>query len=211
MDSRDFSLEWTNLSLWRGERCLQADLSGCLTRGQALTLRGPNGCGKTTLLRTLCGLTLPESGTIRWQGEALGRVRADYYAHMAYCGHSNGLKGELTTRENLAFAARMRSAHIGQDELLQGLNLVHCADLPVRNLSAGQRRRASLAMVLASGTEVWVLDEPFTNLDSAGCAWLGRRLNTHLTMGGLLLIAAHQASLIDPDKETLLELAGVAA
>ncbi len=211
MDSRSFRLEWTNLSLWRGDRCLQSELTGSLAAGQALTLRGPNGCGKTTLLRTLCGLSLPENGEIRWQGEVLSRVRTDYYAHMAYCGHSNGLKGDLTTRENLGFAARMRGRHANQNELLLGLNLTQCADLPIRNLSAGQRRRASLALVLASGAELWVLDEPYTNLDRAGCEWLGRRLNTHLAMGGLLLLAAHQASLLDPTKETLLELSGAAA
>ena len=211
MDSRNFTLEWNNLSLWRGDRCLQSNLTGSLVAGQALTLRGPNGCGKTTLLRSLCGLSLPETGEIRWRGELLSKVRTDYYAHMAYSGHSNGLKSDLSTRENLGFAARLRRRQLNQDHLLLGLNLQDCADLPVRSLSAGQRRRASLALVLASGTKLWVLDEPFTNLDRAGCEWLGQRLNAHINDGGLLLLAAHQASLLDPANETSLELPGVAA
>jgi len=211
MDSRNFRLEWSNLSLWRGDRCLQSNLSGSLASGQALTLRGPNGCGKTTLLRSLCGLSLPETGEIRWQGELLSRVRTDYYAHMAYSGHSNGLKSDLSTRENLSFAARLGKRERDHAELLLGLNLQDCADIPVRSLSAGQRRRASLAAVLASGTELWVLDEPYTNLDRAGCEWLGQRLNAHISNGGLLLLAAHQASLLDPGIETSVELSGIAA
>jgi heme exporter protein A len=211
MDTSSFTLEWRDLSLWRGERCLQSGLNGTLTGGEALTLRGPNGCGKTTLLRTLCGLSLAETGTILWQGRPLSSVRTDAYSHLAYSGHANGLKGDLTTRENLQFSARLRGRHANQNDLLHGLGLMACADLPVRNLSAGQRRRASLAKVLGSGAELWVLDEPFTNLDQAGCDWLGRRLNAHLGMGGLLLLAAHQASRIDPARERLLELSEAGA
>jgi heme exporter protein A len=203
-----FNLEWRNLALWRGDNCLQTGLAGAVTAGQAITLRGPNGCGKTTLLRTLCGLSQPEEGEILWQGQLIHRVRSEYHAHMAYSGHNNGLKGDLTTRENLRFAALLRGRHTNQNDLLHSLRLMDCADLPVRNLSAGQRRRASLALVLGSGTELWVLDEPFTNLDKAGCEWLGRRLNDHLAMGGLLLLAAHQSSHIAPEREILVELNG---
>jgi heme exporter protein A len=210
MDTSSYSLEWQNLSLWRGDRCLQQGLNGKLTPGQAITLKGPNGCGKTTLLRTLCGLSLAETGKILWQGAPVAQVRAEYNAHMAYSGHNDGLKRDLTTRENLRFAASMRGRHTNQNDLLNGLGLKACAELPVRNLSAGQRRRASLAMVLGSGTEFWVLDEPFTNLDKAGCEWLSRRFNDHLNMNGMLLTAAHQDSLLDPDKESVIDLKEIA-
>jgi heme exporter protein A len=200
-------LEWRDISLWRGDRCLQQGLNGSVAGGQAIVLRGPNGCGKTTLLRTLCGLTMAETGEIYWQGSQLHKVRPEFNAQLAYSGHINGLKGDLTTRENLQFAAKMRGRHTNQNELLHGLGLMRCADLPVRSLSAGQKRRASLAMVLGSGAELWVLDEPYTNLDQAGCDWLGRRLNAHLGLGGLLLLAAHQESRIAPESETILEMA----
>ncbi|MDP6436739.1 MAG: cytochrome c biogenesis heme-transporting ATPase CcmA [Gammaproteobacteria bacterium] len=208
MDTASYRLEWRELALWRGDRCLQQSLTGRLEAGQALTVRGPNGCGKTTLLRTLCGLSQPETGEILWQGVAVHRNRPDFYAHLAYAGHTNGLKGDLSTRENLRFAAILRGRHTNQNELLHGLRLTACADLPTRNLSAGQKRRAALARVLGSGAQLWVLDEPFTNLDAAGIEWLGKRFNHHLSLGGLLMIAAHQASQVEPDRETILELPG---
>lgn len=208
MDTDSYTLAWQGLSLWRGERCLQRELSGVLSSGRALTLRGPNGCGKTTLIRTLCGLSLAESGEIMWQGVPVSRQRTEFNRHLAYSGHAGGLKRELSTRENLRFAAQLRGRHTNQNDILAALGLKQCADLPVRNLSAGQKRRASLALVLGSGAEFWALDEPFTNLDPAGRAWLGRRCNDHLAMGGLLLLAAHQDSLLDPARETVLELRG---
>jgi heme exporter protein A len=208
MDTKSYSLAWQDLALWRGDRCLQTGLNGKLGGGQALTVRGPNGCGKTTLLRTLCGLSEPETGQILWQAQPVHRNRSDFHANLAYAGHANGLKGELTTRENLRFNAQMRGRHTNQNELLHWLGLTRCADLPVHNLSAGQRRRAALARVLGSGAQLWILDEPFTNLDAAGMEWLGSRFNHHLSLGGLLMIAAHQDSRIEPGRESLLELSG---
>jgi len=211
MDISNAKLEWRGLSLYRGDNCLQTDLQGTVAAGEAMTLRGPNGCGKTTLLRTLCGLTLPETGEIRWQGTEIHKCRGLYYAQLAYSGHNNGLKGDLSTRENLRFSARLRGHQPAATDLLDALGLSQCADLPIRNLSAGQRRRASLSLVLGSGARCWVLDEPYTNLDKAGSDWVGEQLNAHLAGGGLLLLAAHQDSRIESARETTLELAAAGA
>jgi heme exporter protein A len=206
MDTSTYSLEWQDLSLWRGDRCLQQGLNGKLAGGKAIVLRGPNGCGKTTLLRTLCGLTQPEQGLVSWSGKPIERIRTDFNARLAYSGHNDGLKKDLSPRENLHFQALLRGRHTNQNDLLYGLNLKTCADLPVRNLSAGQRRRSALAMVLGSGRELWILDEPYTHLDKAGCNWLSKRFNDHLNMGGLLLMVVHGDSLINQEHEYVIEM-----
>jgi heme exporter protein A len=206
MDTSTYSLEWQDLSLWRGDRCLQQGLNGKLAGGKAIVLRGPNGCGKTTLLRTLCGLTQPEQGLVSWSGKPIERIRTDFNARLAYSGHNDGLKKDLSPRENLHFQALLRGRHTNQNDLLNGLKLKTCADLPVRNLSAGQRRRSALAMVLGSGRELWILDEPYTHLDKAGCNWLSKRFNDHLNMGGLLLMVVHGDSLINQEHEYVIEM-----
>ncbi|MEE4186072.1 MAG: heme ABC exporter ATP-binding protein CcmA, partial [Gammaproteobacteria bacterium] len=184
MNKEAYSLTWENLALWRGERCLQQGLAGEVSAGSAVCLRGPNGCGKTTLLRTLCGLSEPETGVIRWRGETLAEARSDYHAELAYAGHRAGLKDDLTTRESLRFAAALEGGSPDIPALLQGLGLIRCADLPARNLSAGQRRRAALARVMGSGKRLWVLDEPYSNLDPEGRRWLTARFAEHLEAGG---------------------------
>jgi len=207
-DTTGNTLSWESLALWRGDRCLQVNLQGSLTTGQAITLRGPNGCGKTTLIRTLCGLSETTEGDVLWNGNAIRSQRSVFYAALAYGGHRAGLKDDLTARENLRFAARMAGSNGELDTLIPALALTACADLPVGSLSAGQRRRVTLARVLGSGKPLWVLDEPFTNLDKAGRGWLAGRFNSHLQDGGMLLVAAHQDTGIDPAREQMIELSG---
>jgi len=181
-----------DLTLWRGPFCLFDALSFELGTGQALVIRGPNGSGKTTLLRVLCGLTRPEEGRVDWDGLPVEQNRQAFGSALAYFGHALGLKADLTAMQNLRFAAAFNGRRGGDFEsVLAALSLQDCHDLEVRYLSAGQKRRTALARVLLSQARLWVLDEPFTNLDDAGRVFLETQLNAHLRDGGLVAVAAH--------------------
>jgi heme exporter protein A len=192
------------LTLWRGDLCLFEDLSFSLAAGQALVLRGPNGSGKTTLLRVIAGLTTPESGEVLWSGEALGRVSRRQLL-LAYCGHLPGLKGDLTVAENLSFYARLHGCPPARLAAILGqLGLAGLADLEMRLLSAGQKRRAALARVLLTRVPLWLLDEPQTNLDSAARRTVEEAIREHLAGGGVAVIASHQP--IEVGNGSVLEL-----
>jgi heme exporter protein A len=182
------------LTLWRGANCLFDELSFSAAAGSALLIQGPNGSGKTTLLRVIAGLTLAEQGDVQWNGASVS-ARDESGRHiMTYCGHATALKPELTTLENLRFFARLSAYPVQQlGELLAATGLSACADLPARVLSAGQKRRAALARVFMSGAPLWLLDEPQTNLDSAGRQFLERMLQEHLGSSGTAVIVAHQS------------------
>lgn len=167
-------------------------LSFDVAEGRALLVRGANGSGKTTLLRVLCGLTRPETGRVEWNGVAIERDPQSFGAQLSYIGHASGLKADLTVAQNLGFVARI-GGHRGRpwERYLESLNLSGCADLEVRYLSAGQRRRAALARVLMSDARIWCMDEPFTNLDAAGREFIGSQIMTRLEGGGTAIVAAH--------------------
>jgi len=185
-------LEARNLGLWRGTRCLFEDLSFKVPAGRALLVRGANGTGKTTLLRVLCGLTRPEYGQVCWQGEDIEQDRAGYGGQLAYWGHLGGLKVDLTVGQNLMFLCRINGLDDAVvPELIHSLSLAPCADLPVRHLSAGQKRRAGMAAMLMSRASVWLMDEPFTNLDDNGRNFLLLKLEEHLQREGIAVVAAH--------------------
>lgn len=184
-------LSASGLTLWRGHACLFEDLAFSLAAGQALVLRGPNGSGKTTLLRVIAGLTTPESGQVLWSGEPLDRVSRRQLL-LAYCGHLPGLKGDLTVAENLDFYARLHGCPPTRlAVILEQLGLAGLADLELRLLSAGQKRRAALARVLLTRVPLWLLDEPQTNLDSAGRRTVEEAIREHLAGGGVAVIASH--------------------
>jgi heme exporter protein A len=194
-------LSASDLCLWRGPFCLFDELSFSVAPGQALVVRGPNGSGKTTLLRVLCGLTRPDAGDVRWDGVGIELDRRNFGATLAYFGHTLGLKADLTVTQNLSFAACLNGRPVAAlANILGNLDLEDCADLEVRYLSAGQKRRTALARVLTSGAKLWVLDEPFTHLDHEGHAFIETRLNEHLGAGGLAALAMHH-SLVLPAGE----------
>jgi len=198
----------TGLACFRGDRLLFRDLDLTVNGGQALQVRGPNGCGKTTLLRILCGLTSPEDGTIRWRGRILRGHDADYLRELRYIGHNDGVKLMLSPRENLRIAMALDS---GADEAalqaaLARLDLADFMDVPCRTLSAGQRRRVGLARLTLGGARLWLLDEPFTALDSTGTDTVHALIEAHLDSGGCAVLTSHQSVRLDARKSASIDL-----
>jgi len=191
------TLEARALHLWRGEHHLLRGVSFSLGAGELLQIAGPNGVGKTSLLRVVTGLLPAESGEVLWCGNDVQRDTDAYMQALSYLGHAHALKLDLTALENLKFAVGVRRSLREQQciDVLATLGVPHCAELPVRVLSAGQRRRVALARVLLCDSVLWILDEPITNLDVSGIALVEELMAAHLAKGGMILTAAHQALL----------------
>jgi heme exporter protein A len=190
-------LEARAIHVWRGERHLLRGVSFQLQTGELLQVTGPNGIGKSTLLRSACGLLPVEGGEFQWRGAPVEKQREEFDAQLAYLAHSNALKAELTAEENLRYELTLRRA-VTSNEVANALALLgipQCAKLPMRVLSAGQRRRLSLARVVLCKATLWILDEPSTNLDAAGISLLEKLMTEHLEQGGAILTAAHHGLL----------------
>ena len=169
------------IHVWRGDRHVLRGVSFAAGPGCLLHVHGPNGTGKTTLLRVLCGLLRPESGVVRWGGQAIETNRGDYQRAMTYASHEAALKGDLTALENLRYAVGLKR-RVTDGELratLERTGVAPCADLPAR--------------VLGMHARLWLLDEPYTNLDAKGALLLTELLDAHVGAGGIALVVAHHA------------------
>ncbi len=189
-------LEARQLECTRGERRLFSDLSFRLGRGQLLRVAGANGSGKTSLLRIMCGLLAPSAGELRWQGKPIRSEREEYCRNLAFIGHLNALKDDLTALENLQFAAALGAMPSAAPSMLAALEyfgVAHCAQLPTKVLSQGQRRRVALAkLAFSAAVPLWILDEPFAALDVRAVGELERLLAAHLAQGGMVVLTTHQ-------------------
>ncbi|MFO1264074.1 MAG: cytochrome c biogenesis heme-transporting ATPase CcmA [Rhodoferax sp.] len=184
-----------NLSCQRGERTLFAGLEFELHPGQWLHVRGENGAGKTSLLRLLAGLSRPFTGDIRWKDHPIQDSDSNYHQDLLFFGHQGALKEDLSAFENLQFASAMDGAPVDDAHILSALfrlGLKGREQLPVRVLSAGQKRRVALSRLLCRPSTLWVLDEPFTALDVKAVELLCTLINEHLTAGGMAVLTSHQ-------------------
>jgi heme exporter protein A len=186
------ALSVADLSVRRGGRRVLDKLSFTLDPGSLLALTGRNGTGKTTLLRALALLVPGDGGEIRWNGASVADDREAWRARLAWLGHNDGLKGDLTVAENLVAAERLRSGRtLSPTDALSAFDLANLAQRPARALSAGQRRRAALARVVLSAADLWLLDEPLNALDAPAQESLRIVLRAHLARGGMAIAATH--------------------
>jgi heme exporter protein A len=190
-------LQASGLECVRGDRSLFKGVGFVLERGTLMHVQGANGSGKTSLLRILAGLAQPERGTLAWDGRPIRELGDQFRATLAYIGHQNAIKDDLSAMENLLVSERLAGGEIDAPrarEALAGLGLGRHADLPTRVLSQGQKRRAALArLVFRAQCRLWVLDEPFVALDVAAVARLGEIVAGHVRDGGIVVLTTHQA------------------
>ena len=185
------NLQINFLELYRNDDRIFSEISFDLSEGQHLMIRGANGTGKTSLLRVICGLTIPTGGTIVWNQLATNNINCRYYEHLAYLGHKNALIPELTARENLEYTFEGNQSMNRTSSVLEAFGLNKYLDQFAEKLSNGQIRKIALSRILLSEKTLWILDEPIANLDTSGTQFLLTEMQAHLDQGGMLITTSN--------------------
>ena len=187
----------TNLSVVKRDRLLFENLSFAVEQGTLLYVKGQNGAGKTSLLRVVAGLVDADSGDVYFCEQNIKDCRENYHQDLVYFGHKLGINLTLSALENLQFWCKQHQVSISDDiifDTLAKLNLVGLEDIPIANLSAGQQRRVALARFwFKQDAKLWILDEPFTALDTQGIELLTKLITQFLGAGGSVMMTSHQA------------------
>lgn len=196
-----------DLCLLRGDRCLFQHVEFALNSGELLFVAGANGSGKTSLLRGIAGLLDFETGHVTWDGKRIRDAYQLFRSELVWLSHRVGFKEELNLLENLQFESALRASSMDQAAtVIDRLSLAGLGSLPFRYLSAGQQRRVALARMVLANARLWMMDEPFTNLDKGGQALVAELISEHLGGGGLCIVASHQTVEIDaPTKRLTLQ------
>jgi heme exporter protein A len=193
----------------RGDRRLFSGLELSVSPGTFVQLTGPNGSGKTSLLRILCGLLAPAEGEVTWEGVNIRSLAEEYFTSVTYLGHRHGVKDELSAIENLRISNALNGIVVSRKrarEVLEQMGLAGRESLPARLLSEGQRRRVGLARLLVCGTKLWLLDEVMTSLDKGAVALVRSLIEDHLSGGGMAIVATHQELELSAGRTKRLEL-----
>lgn len=188
-------LDILELSCGRGDKILFTQFNHQFTSGDFVQIEGHNGIGKTTLLRTLAGLSRPLTGKILFNNQLITQQREEYNQQLLYLGHQAGVKPELTAWENLRFYQQTTASEQNPEliwDILQKIGLLGREDIAVNRLSAGQQKRVALARLWLSKTKIWILDEPFNAIDKQGVLGLTQLFEQQVTKGGIVIITSHQ-------------------
>ena len=189
------SLEVIKLQCQRGEKELFSGLSFALKNKQLMRIEGQNGTGKTTLLRTLCGLYQPDDGDVLWNNTPIKKLAEEFLKDLFYLGHHNAIKADLSALENLRINTALAGENYTEDILLQALDdigLFGSEYKPTAHLSQGQKRRVALAGLLLSKAKLWILDEPFVALDGFAVKLLQDVIAKHVENDGMVILTTHQ-------------------